>query len=88
MIARVTLEIALRKEFDYLVPREFQERVEIGSRVKIPFGSRTLMGVVTGLPGVSCQTEGDPWSGWQGKPRDFQSYRVGALDGRLLLLSC
>jgi primosomal protein N' (replication factor Y) (superfamily II helicase) len=53
MIARVTLEIALRKEFDYLVPREFQERVEIGSRVKIPFGSRTLMGVVTGLPGVS-----------------------------------
>ena len=38
MIARVTLEIALRKEFDYLVPEEFQDRVEIGSRVKVPFG--------------------------------------------------
>ena len=53
MIARVTLEIALRKEFDYLVPEEFQDRVEIGSRVKVPFGPRKVMGVVTGLPAQS-----------------------------------
>ncbi|MDA0749571.1 MAG: primosomal protein N' [Verrucomicrobia bacterium] len=53
MIARVTLEIALRKEFDYLVPPEFQDRVDIGARVKVPFGGRKLMGVVTGLPDQS-----------------------------------
>ena len=50
MIARVTLEIALRKEFDYLVPTEFQDRVQIGTRVKVPFGPRKIMGVVTDLP--------------------------------------
>lgn len=50
MIARVTLEIALRREFDYLVPEEFADRVEVGSRVKVPFGRRSVLGVVTALP--------------------------------------
>jgi len=49
MIARVTLEIALRKEFDYLVPPELARRVEVGSRVKVPFGHRHVMGCVTAL---------------------------------------
>ncbi len=49
MIARVTLELALRKEFDYLVPAEMAGQVEIGSRVQVPFGARTLVGCVTGL---------------------------------------
>ncbi len=57
MIARVTLEIALRKEFDYLVPEEFRDRVEVGSRVKVPFGPRKIMGVVTGLPVTSSHDQ-------------------------------
>jgi len=50
MIARVTLEIALGKDFDYAVPEELQEAVQIGTRVKVPFGNRTVMGCVTSLP--------------------------------------
>jgi len=50
MIARVTLEIALGKEFDYLVPDELADRVEVGSRVKVPFGNRQVMACVTSLP--------------------------------------
>lgn len=49
MIARVTLEIAVGKEFDYRVPENLTNAVFIGSRVKVPFGARRLMGVVTGL---------------------------------------
>lgn len=47
MIARVTLEIALRREFDYLVPEELRPLVDMGSRVKVPFGHRQVLGVVT-----------------------------------------
>ena len=49
MFARVTLEIALRKEFDYAIPAEFAGRVEVGSRVKVPFGPREVTGIVTAL---------------------------------------
>jgi len=49
MIARVSLEIALRKEFDYLIPESLADRVDVGSRVKAPFGRRSVMGCVTAL---------------------------------------
>ncbi len=49
MIARVTLEIALRKEFDYLIPPELAGEVTVGTRVKIPFGPRQVTGCVTAL---------------------------------------
>jgi primosomal protein N' (replication factor Y) len=49
MIARVSLEIALRKEFDYLIPPEFEGQVDVGSRVQVPFGPRKVLGYVTGL---------------------------------------
>jgi primosomal protein N' (replication factor Y) (superfamily II helicase) len=48
-IARVTLEIALRKEFDYLIPPELVNQVEIGTRVRVPFGAREVLGTVTAL---------------------------------------
>ena len=54
MIARVTLELALRKEFDYLIPPGLAEQVEVGSRVQVPFGQRKVMGCVTGL--ATCLT--------------------------------
>ncbi len=56
MIARVTLEIALRREFDYLVPSELEEQVEVGTRVKVPFGPRQVMGVVTAVVDESPHT--------------------------------
>jgi len=56
MIARVTLEIALRKEFDYAIPDELIGRIEVGSRVKVPFGPRQVLGVVTALVEESTHT--------------------------------
>jgi len=49
VVARVTLEIALRKEFDYLIPPELAGRVEVGTRVKVSFGRRLVLGCVTAL---------------------------------------
>lgn len=46
-IARVTLDTAIRKEFDYSIPEEFAGRVEVGTRVKVPFGAREMLGSVT-----------------------------------------
>jgi primosomal protein N' (replication factor Y) (superfamily II helicase) len=48
-IARVTLELALGKEFDYLIPAELADRVEVGTRVRVPFGPRQVLGCVTAL---------------------------------------
>lgn len=56
MVARVTLEIALRKEFDYSIPSDLEGQVEIGTRVKVPFGARQVMGVVTALNEFSPHT--------------------------------
>jgi len=49
MIARVTLELGLRKEFDYLVPAELAQQVDVGTRVQVPFGPRKIFGCVTAL---------------------------------------
>ncbi|MDQ6630275.1 MAG: primosomal protein N', partial [Verrucomicrobiota bacterium] len=56
MIARVTFELALRKEFDYLIPPELAEKIEVGSRVKVPFGPRQVLGCVTALIENSTHT--------------------------------
>jgi primosomal protein N' (replication factor Y) len=56
MIARVTLEIALRKEFDYAIPPELAGRVDVGSRVQVPFGPRKVLGVVTAIAEESAHT--------------------------------
>ncbi len=56
MIARVTLELALRKEFDYLIPADLAAQVDIGSRVQVPFGPRKVLGVVTALAEESDHT--------------------------------
>ncbi len=49
MIARVSLEIALRKEFDYSIPAALTAQVDVGSRVQVPFGARKILGVVTAI---------------------------------------
>ncbi|HXR07190.1 MAG TPA: primosomal protein N', partial [Candidatus Acidoferrum sp.] len=49
MIARVTLDLALGKEFDYVIPAELAAQVEVGTRVKAPFAHRQVLGCVTAL---------------------------------------
>lgn len=56
MIARVTLDLTLRKEFDYLIPPEFEEEVKVGTRVKVPFATRKVLGSVTALAEESPHT--------------------------------
>ncbi len=60
MVARVTLELALRRDFDYAIPAEWVDRVEVGSRVKVPFGHRHVLGVVTALTETSPHTNLKP----------------------------
>ena len=88
MIVRVSLELALRKEFDYLVPPELVGQVEIGSRVQVPFGARTLYGCVTGLAENSDFAALKPIIrvvGAQGLV-NAQSPPPGPVDRRILLL--
>ena len=49
MIVRVSLELALRREFDYRVPPNLEHAITIGSRVKVPFGAKEHTGCVTAI---------------------------------------
>jgi len=60
MIARVTLELALRREFDYLIPAELAGQVEVGSRVQVPLGARKVLGCVTALAEESAHARLKP----------------------------
>jgi primosomal protein N' (replication factor Y) len=60
MIARVSLEIALRREFDYLIPPELLDKVEVGSRVQVSFGARKIPGCVTALAEESAHANLKP----------------------------
>lgn len=60
MIARVSLEIALRREFDYAIPPDLADKVDVGSRVQVPFGARNVLGVVTAVAEESGQARLKP----------------------------
>ena len=60
MIARVSLEIALRKEFDYSIPPGLAGQVEVGTRVQVPFGARKIFGTVTALAEESAHAHLKP----------------------------
>jgi primosomal protein N' (replication factor Y) len=60
MIARVTLEIALRKEFDYAIPPGLSDIVDVGTRVQVPFGRRKVLGCVTALAEESAHANLKP----------------------------
>ena len=49
MIAKVVVDVALDREFDYRIPSSLAGQVQIGSRVNVPFGSRVAAGYVVGL---------------------------------------
>ena len=48
-IAKVVVEIALNREFDYLIPGALASQVRLGSRVQVPFGHAMARGYVVGL---------------------------------------
>jgi len=48
-IAKVVVDIALDREFDYRIPERLADSVRIGSRVTVPFGRRFTQGYVVGL---------------------------------------
>ncbi len=60
MIARVSLEIALRKEFDYSIPPGLAGGVEVGTRVQVQFGARKILGTVTALAEESAHANLKP----------------------------
>lgn len=68
VVARVTLEIALRKEFDYAIPPELAGKVGVGTRVKVPFGPRQVNGCVTELIEQSTHTNLRPITKILGAP--------------------
>ena len=60
MIACVTLEIALRKEFDYPIPPELAGQVDVGSRVQVLLGPRKVSGCVTAIAEESAHARLKP----------------------------
>ncbi|HMP81918.1 MAG TPA: primosomal protein N' [Verrucomicrobiota bacterium] len=56
----MSLEIALRKEFDYVIPPGLAAQVDVGSRVQVPFGPRKVLGVVTAMAEESAHANLKP----------------------------
>ncbi len=59
MIAEVVIDIPAKpvdRPFDYRIPSKYQGEVSIGSRVKVPFGSRLILGYVIGIKETSTVT--------------------------------
>ena len=48
-IAKIVVDLALDREFDYRIPSQLAGAVQIGSRVAVPFGKTTAQGYVVGL---------------------------------------
>ncbi len=53
MIAKVVVDVAVDREFDYRVPDELAGTVKVGSRVTVSFGPRRTQGYVVGLAEAS-----------------------------------
>ncbi len=53
-VAKILTELALDREFDYLVPAELAAQVRIGSVVRVPFGRRRARGFVVGFAETSA----------------------------------
>ncbi len=52
LIAEVIVDVStyhVDRPFDYKVPAEWSNVIEMGCRVKVPFGSRNVLGFVVGL---------------------------------------
>ena len=56
--ARVIVDRSADREFDYIVPAAMAGRVEVGSRVRLPFRNRAALGTVVDLLYESAVPEG------------------------------
>lgn len=81
LIARVSVDLAIGKEFDYQIPASLSGAVELGCRVKVPFGKRKLLGYVTGISNESS------YDLKQLKPIDEVVHRIPLLTTEILELS-
>jgi len=45
----VVLPVPLRRAFTYSIPKEMQDVIKIGTRLKLPFGRRNIVGYAVGL---------------------------------------
>ena len=52
-IAKVVVDLALDREFDYRIPSQLTGAVQIGSRVAVPFGRTTAQGYVVAMAASS-----------------------------------
>ena len=48
--ARVVPELALNKQFDYIVPHELEHKLLLGHRVRVPWGNKTILAYVVDFP--------------------------------------
>ncbi len=53
LIVDIAVGVSVNKTFHYRAPLDLQERLVAGSRVLVPFGSRTMAGTVLGFPDKS-----------------------------------
>ena len=63
MIAKVVVDVAVDREFDYRVPDELAGTVKVGSRVAVSFGPRRTQGYVVSLAEASDRAELKPIEG-------------------------
>ncbi len=56
-IAKVIVDLALDRDFDYEVPADLAARLAIGSLVTVPFGARQARGYVIGLADASARAD-------------------------------
>lgn len=52
MIAQVIVDVSaypVDRPFDYLIPEQWEELIDTGCRVKVPFGPRNVLGFIVGL---------------------------------------
>lgn len=52
-VVKVVVNTPLRRSFDYLPPEDSASKLSIGSRVRVPFGKRELIGLIIDTPSKS-----------------------------------
>ncbi len=53
--ARVMIDQSADREFDYSIPEALASRVQVGSRVRVPLRSRSLLATVVHLPEIGIR---------------------------------